>query len=218
MPSLKDITGNRYNTLVVLERAENINGRVAWKCLCDCGKETIVRTGDLTIGRNKTCGKCDAVYHSVLYEFKDGYVIGHSTSGKKFYIDEEDLFKIKLYNIYVHKNDYVSFFLNGESMSLHRFLMNPPDDMVVDHINRKPYDNRKSNLRICTRAENQRNTTVSKRSKSGILGVYPDGKCWSAEITINRKKKYLGYFENIEDAIRARKEAELKYFGEFAPK
>ena len=51
-----ELTGQRYGKLTVLHRAENIDGRTAWVCRCDCGNETIVKTYHLRCGHTKTCG------------------------------------------------------------------------------------------------------------------------------------------------------------------
>lgn len=51
-----DLTGQRYGHLIVLEAAENIGTRTAWRCLCDCGQETIVKTQHLRSGHTKSCG------------------------------------------------------------------------------------------------------------------------------------------------------------------
>ena len=56
MPKLIDLTGQRFNRLLVLERAENKNDRAAWKCKCDCGNIKIVKSGDLRSGRTQSCG------------------------------------------------------------------------------------------------------------------------------------------------------------------
>lgn len=56
MPKLIDLTGKKFNKLLVLERAENIGKKVAWKCLCDCGNETIVEGYSLKTGKTKSCG------------------------------------------------------------------------------------------------------------------------------------------------------------------
>lgn len=217
MPPLKDLTGKRFGKLLVIERAENINGRVAWTCLCDCGREHVVRTGDLTTGHIQSCGKCNYKYDNNLYEFKDGYVIGYDPKGRQFYIDEEDLFKIKHITWHVNDKGYVNGNFKGKHVILHRFLMNPKDNEEVDHINRKPYDNRKSNLRICNRAKNAMNRSKPKNNKSGVIGVFWKKNKWYAQIRVNRKTIHLGCFENFEDAVKVRKEAEKKYFGEFAP-
>ena len=64
------------------------------------------------------------------------------------------------------------------------------------------------------------NSKVPKNNTSGVKGVYWDkcSKKWEASIQINMKKKILGYFEDKEDAIKTRKEAENKFFGEYVRK
>ncbi|MBD5083988.1 MAG: HNH endonuclease [Clostridiales bacterium] len=51
-----DLTGQRYGCLTVLGSAENVGSRTAWRCLCDCGQETVVKTHHLRCGHTKTCG------------------------------------------------------------------------------------------------------------------------------------------------------------------
>lgn len=51
-----DLTGQRYGKLTVLGPAENIGNRTAWRCLCDCGQETVVKTYRLRNGHAKSCG------------------------------------------------------------------------------------------------------------------------------------------------------------------
>ena len=56
MPPFKNLTGQRFNRLVVIERSEPICGLTAWLCQCDCGRQTIVTTSDLTTNHTKSCG------------------------------------------------------------------------------------------------------------------------------------------------------------------
>lgn len=51
-----DLTGQRYGKLTVLGPAENVGGRTAWRCLCDCGRETVTVTQRLRDGRTRSCG------------------------------------------------------------------------------------------------------------------------------------------------------------------
>lgn len=98
--------------------------------------------------------------------------------------------------------------------------MNCPDDMEVDHIFSKPFDNRKSQLRVCTHLENMRNRGTHKNNKtSGRIGVYwceGNKTPWRPYINILGERKYLGSYENKDDAIKARRNAEIEYFGEIA--
>lgn len=88
-----------------------------------------------------------------------------------------------------------------------------PSDSI-DHINRNRADNRWSNLRVVTHAQNHQNRSKGKNNKSGVLGVCwsrRDGR-WIASITINYKRKSLGHYTNKDDAIAARKAAEQAMF------
>ena len=101
----------------------------------------------------------------------------------------------------------------------HRIVMNCLNDKIsVDHINHKTNDNRKSNLRLATQSQNLMNRSIGKNNTSGVTGVSFDNhsRKWSAEIKIDRKKKVLGHFENLEDAVKARKKAEKELFGYFS--
>lgn len=103
---------------------------------------------------------------------------------------------------------------NGKikNTSLHRIILGNIENKEIDHINRDPLDNRKCNLRFCTRQENVRN-----RKAKGYTYSKKRNK-WMANIMVNYKNINLGYFKKEEDAIKARRDAEKKYFGEFACK
>jgi hypothetical protein len=79
-------------------------------------------------------------------------------------------------------------------------------------------DDRWENLRPATFAQNNRNCDIRKDNKSGVRGVLvsKDGK-FNPRITVDGKQIHLGYFDDIEPAALARRNAELKYFGEFSP-
>lgn len=104
------------------------------------------------------------------------------------------------------------------AFTLHKFLMNTPKGFCVDHINGNPYDNRRSNLRICTTAQNTKNRGMSKHNTSGYKGVcfYKNVNKWVARITNNKKQYCLGYFSDKIDAAIAYNNAATTYHGEFA--
>jgi len=87
----------------------------------------------------------------------------------------------------------------------------------IDHINRIRDDDRWCNLRVVTRQQNNRNQNIQKNNTSGIKGVHWIQRLnkWQARIWINKKTVSLGCFNNIEEAAKARKEAEIEYFGEY---
>lgn len=84
---------------------------------------------------------------------------------------------------------------------------------LVDHINRKPWDNRWDNLRHVSPSCNAQNCSMSKRNTSGVTGVYKtsDGYGWMVYISVKSKLTYIGYFVNFNDAVKARWLAEKKY-------
>ena len=134
-------------------------------------------------------------------------------------IDLEDIEKIKGYKCCYHQG-YVQIYDKETKMKirLHRFIMDCPEDMVVDHINHNTLDNRKENLRICLHQENMHNLSTQKNNSSGVTGVYRNGKNWAATIYVNGKRKYLGTFKTIDEAKQVREQAEIDYYGDFAPK
>jgi hypothetical protein len=83
----------------------------------------------------------------------------------------------------------------------------------IDHINHNRTDNRIENLREATHRENGVNQKLSKNNTSGHNGVYwnKQVKKWQAYITVEGKARYLGIFEDIKDAISARKRADIKH-------
>ena len=94
--------------------------------------------------------------------------------------------------------------------------MDAPEKMVVDHIDHNPLNNRRDNLRVCTNSENSWNRALTN-FESGCNGVCKNNRKtrWVATISVDGKSKNLGAFENIDDAIKTRKAAEEKYYGDF---
>ena len=142
----------------------------------------------------------------------------------EFFFDIEDLRIIQSRtNWYVDKGGYLtsSYFYAGirRIVRFHRIVMHAAPDEYVDHKNRKRYDNRKTNLRCCSYAENNQNRGLCSTNTSGVIGVSFDKRRnkWTASITINRKKLFIGRFESKEAAISARLKKEVELFGDFAP-
>ena len=113
---------------------------------------------------------------------------------------------------------YAYIYSRGKYIAIHRIITNCPYGMVVDHINGNKLDNRKSNLRFCTRVQNRMNVTKYKNNKSGYKGVYWDKShnIWRASITYNGRTVGLGrshdrkYLASLYD-MKAK-----EVFGEYA--
>lgn len=93
----------------------------------------------------------------------------------------------------------------------HRYGEHPNGE--IDHIDGDRANNAIDNLRCVSRTQNMRNMKVSDRNKSGIVGVYwsKGRQKWVANISLGRRTVYLGIFSDINDAARARQEAERRY-------
>lgn len=108
--------------------------------------------------------------------------------------------------------------INGQLVFMHRFLMNAPKGKMVDHEDRNGLNNRRDNLRFCTKRQNQSNTGLAKNNVSGYKGVSWDKatKKWTVQVSINDIKVYLGQYLDIKDAARAYNAKALETQGEFA--
>lgn len=138
-------------------------------------------------------------------------------------IDIDDIEKVNNYKWHLSNNGYASSkckATNNKNILLHRFLLDCPDDMVVDHINHNILDNRKSNLRVCTHQQNMMNQNINSVNTSGYKGVSWNKRKekWEVYIDFKNKRIKLGYYISKEEAIKVRKQAEIKYFGEFMNK
>ncbi|WP_299078970.1 HNH endonuclease [uncultured Paraglaciecola sp.] len=112
---------------------------------------------------------------------------------------------------------YTRIRINNKRYLAHRLAVLYVDGIFpkhqVDHINGDGTDNKWSNLRQVTSAENQRNARLQANNRSGVCGVsYDNNKNrWRAQIKVNYKQIGLGYFIDFDEACRARKLAEEKY-------
>lgn len=227
-----DLTGQKFGRLTVVERAQDYvspkgNKNVQWLCKCSCksDKYVVVNRSSLIGGFTKSCGclhkekssengRKNKKYNT--YDVSGEYGIGFTSKREEFYFDLEDYNKIKDYCWYIDNKGYVIASDNKKGfVLLHRLIK---DGEYIDHINHNTADNRKANIRNVTATQNQMNATMRIDNSSGVTGVSWHKKLcmWRSRINVNGKEIHLGYYNNFENAVKARKEAEEKYFGEFS--
>lgn len=225
MGKFVDLTGLRFGKLLVLSREEtkiqpSKQRKTMWRCKCDCGNEVVVAATHLKSGHSQTCGcgireariKSGKKYND--YEVQEDYVIMYTRNGYPFYVDLDDFWKVK--DVCWHMdNGYILGLIGRKRVQLHRFIMDCPPELYVDHIggSETRNDNRKYNLRIVTMAQNCMNSHLRSTNNSGVTGVgwNEQHKKWHARMKINGEVVLSEFYNNFEDAVKARKEAEEKY-------
>ena len=143
------------------------------------------------------------------------------TRGKFALVDAEDYYQLSKFNWQALTNATIFYAcgkVDGKTIKMHRFIMNAPSHLVVDHIDRNGLNNCKSNLRLCTVAQNSRNSGSNKGSTSRYKGVSwnRNVKKWGAQIRLNYKIHRIGYFENETEAAKAYDKRAVELHGEFA--
>lgn len=152
----------------------------------------------------------------------------HSSTFPGLYakVDANDAEMVSRYRWHpiVIKKPYASGFVPDargvtRKLKMHQFLLGVTgQDGEVDHINHDGLDNRRANLRVVTPGQNQANKRkYARESTSRFKGVSlaANGK-WRAQLSVSRRKMFLGDFESEEDAARAYDAAAVHHFGEFA--
>lgn len=196
--------GQKYNSLTAVEFVERKNGRAYWLFRCDCGNEKVIVAGNVTNGHVKSCG-CLAKKQARI----NGRKTFKDLTGKKFgkltaisYCESKQAWLcqcecgnqcfVAQNNLCRKKNATISC---GCAVSL-------------EAANEK-------NFVEDTNAGNIINNTAQKNSKSGVRGVYLQNGRYNVWISFQHKRYYLGSTKDLEYAIKLRKEAEKRVYGDF---
>jgi hypothetical protein len=153
-------------------------------------------------------------------------IITLRNSSQVAFVDDADfeLVSMYLWDLYRKGYAYCRFWdkntKNYKTVYMHRLIMNAPKSLQVDHRNRaNKLDNRRQNLRLATRCQNQRNLWNNKAGKSstfkGVSRFARDNR-WQASIRVKGKSVHLELFDFEEDAAKAYNDAATEHFGEFA--
>lgn len=203
----KDRTGQRFGKLTALSIAgRNELKKVLWRCQCDCGKQTVVVSGDLVSGNTTSCG---CVLKAAITKHGGwntrSYSSWHSMMRRCTNPQDKDYHKYGAVGVRICERwtDYKNFV---EDMG------EPPPRHTLDRYP-DPYGNYEpENCRWATATEQARNIRVPKRNKSGHIGVGLCGDKFLPRITAERKVYYGKLCETLEEAIQIRAELEQKYW------
>lgn len=188
-------------------------------CKCACGTIRSVNRHDMVSGGTVSCGcyksemasvRMSKVMHKTnLIEDCGEYTkVLFFNTAKYALVDKEDYEKIKAYCWYYNDGYVKANYRKGHPRinKLHRLIMSAEKNIQVDHINGDTLDNRKDNLRLCTGAQNVRNThKLNSNNTSGYKGVFYDNTYnkWIATFMYKGKKKMLGYFNTAKEGAIA---------------
>ena len=230
MPRL-DLTGRKFERLFVKGLAYVKDGRTFWTCVCDCSpdKEVVVKGKYLTNGETKSCGCLNIERirqmgqsnkkHNEYRQVEDTVYVKFSNCDEEFLCDANDWEYAKNVCWYKNNTGYARSEIDNKFVLFHDYILNidPSCETEVDHISGNRLDNRRCNLRLCSRKENAYNKGLYSNNTSGVTGVsWHKTYCkWGAYIQKDKKNITLGYFDLYEDAVKVRREAEVKYFGEY---
>lgn len=202
-PGQKDLTGQRFGRLVALEptQARSHNGATVWRCRCDCGGETMAVSTQLTQGYKKSCG---CMSHPPIKDYtgrRFGQLVVKGYSGKMNGMHRWECV-CDCGNTTVVGQTLLQ---SGKTKSCGCLQAR----IVTE--NMKFVDG--TSVTLLEKADGRLGSTNS----SGHNGVYFNRRTqkWAAQIGFKGKTFYLGSYHKIEDAVKARKKAEERLYGEF---
>ncbi|QIG74568.1 HNH endonuclease protein [Rhizobium phage RHph_Y25] len=149
-----------------------------------------------------------------ISELNDLFVVENETGIIRWRVPPKNSAGCRQTAGYTHRDTgYVKIMHRGKMYLAHRIIWAIANgkwpEGQIDHINGNRSDNRLSNLRDVTPSENSRNRVVDHRNKSGVIGVIFRRNRWVSTITSECKNIHLGNFLTKEEAVLARRNAEI---------
>ena len=149
------------------------------------------------------------------------------TQGKTALVNKDDFKRLSQYKWHYNSRGYATRQeylgkVNGKykqkTICMHREVNNTPVGKDTDHINGNKLDNRRENLRTCSRSQNVMNGLRTGKY-TGVSFFHNKARNWkrySARITVGQKTTFIGYYRTAEEAALAYNDVATKYHGEFA--
>ncbi|CAH9014422.1 putative HNH endonuclease [Vibrio phage 495E54-1] len=183
-------------------------------CKCACGRRLTI-TPWLFKNNKEGCS-----VHKNTVEFREGKAILDVSTDllpeKYLVVDAEDyskIYKTRWYAVEGRNTVYANGSVNGKTKAVHQVILPVSLGELVDHQDQDGLNNVRRNLRCTDKQGNARNTVIHKDNTSGTMGVTwkKDKSKWKAYINVYSKQIHLGYFTEYQEAVSARKAAEVKY-------
>lgn len=142
--------------------------------------------------------------------------------GKRMQVDNEDYPLLSRYKWHVYKNRYRFYarteVSGGHCALAHRLIMNPKKRELIDHKDMDGLNNQKCNLRKCTMAQNNQNSSFRRHNKSGYRGVmwHKRTGAYYCRVRAQKKEHWIGIFDDPIKAAHAYDKKAKEVHGEFA--
>jgi len=210
-----ELSGKKFNRLLVIEETDiRRGGSIVWKCLCDCGNESLVSSKHLVKFKTQSCGCLG------LQRLDEGRITTHGAAGTYEYASWKAM-RARCLNENNKKFDRYG----GRGISVCETWLNSfenfladmgyaPDGMTLDRIDVNG-NYCKENCRWTDIYTQNFNQGMCKNNTSGKTGVSwsEERQKWVASICLNNKPTSLGRFDTYEEAVEVREKAEMEYMG-----
>ncbi|EMF0257295.1 HNH endonuclease [Enterococcus hirae] len=218
---MRNLEGKRFGDLSVIQR-DSGTGKSKWICECSCGNVSSVFEHNLIDGSSTRCNNWQRHPRAVkpctskFVRVGDAYKV-ECSDGSFFMVDYADKDLVDGRSWYLGSHGYFYTNIGRKKYSVHRLIMGAKVGEEVDHISQDKSDNRRCNLRFCTRSENQRNMGLTNGNKTGYKGVFVPKGSNKFQASIRRENRicYLGAFENKVEAAQAYNIAAILLHGKF---
>jgi hypothetical protein len=214
MPKRKDLTGQKFGRLTATRFSHTANMKANWECTCECGSTVVVPAYGL---KRKSTQSCGCLHKEILLQ-------NNTKHGLRYTPEYSSWCSMKSRCLGGTSGHYKQYYVARGITVCDRWIDSfenfyadmgpkPSPTHSLDRINNDG-NYEPSNCRWADKATQSRNQRTQSNNKSGTRGVYWNNQCqkWAAAIRLNSRTLHLGMFSNLDDAIKARKDAEEQHW------